>query len=160
MLKFIITGGTIDSYYDTDTCTAVVYEKSVIPEYLEKIVVMDMSTISFSQICMKDSRQINDDDRKQMLKVIEESDESKFIITHGTFTMFETARYIDKNLKRTDVTVTIIGALIPLLGFAPTDAGVSLGGAISNSLYCPDKGVYVYIKGKRYKSDEEVILHT
>ncbi len=160
MLRFILTGGTIDSYYDTDACTTVVYKNSVIPEYLEKTVLMDMDKISFSHLCMKDSREINEDDRKEILKIIEESSENKFIITHGTYTMFETARYIDKHLKRSDVTVTVIGALIPLLGFSPTDAGVSLGCAINNSFNCSNKGVYIYIKGRRYKSDEEVVLHT
>lgn len=38
---FILTGGTIDSYYDTDKCTAIPFNGSIIKNYLEKTVQRD-----------------------------------------------------------------------------------------------------------------------
>ncbi len=158
-MKFILTGGTIDSYYNPDLCTPVPYKESVIAGYLKKTVEMDISGIEFEQICMKDSRQIDENDRKAMLKAIEESKQTEFVITHGTFTLFETARYLEANLSRKDVKVTLTGALIPLLGFSPTDAGFNVAGAMINS-QTNQAGVYVYIKGVICKPNEELQLHT
>lgn len=157
-MKIILTGGTIDSFYDTNSCTAVPFKNSVIKDYLCNTVAMDTHGIEFSQICMKDSRAITDDDRKEMCRQIESSDETKFVITHGTYTLFETARYIESHLKRKDVTVTVTGALIPLLGFAPTDAGFNIAAAMLNS-QLNERGIYVFIKGKAYRASESVVLH-
>jgi len=159
MLKFIFTGGTIDSYYDTDKCTPVPHKQSVIKEFLDSTVMLDTKNISFNQVCMKDSRDIIDSDRDEIVKLIETSSETKFVIFHGTFTMFETARYIQKNLKRKNITVTVTGALIPLKGFTPTDAGFNIGAAMTNSLLNKE-GVYVFINGNVYLHNQEVILHS
>ena len=157
-MKIICTGGTIDSYYDVNDCTAICFENTVIPEYLEKTVRMDMKNVSVEQVCMKDSRAINDEDRAEVVRIIEESEDTEFVVTHGTYTLFQTARYLEEHLKRTDVTVTMTGSLIPLSGFAPTDAGFNLAGAMINSQYNKN-GVYVYIKGQICKPGDELTLH-
>lgn len=157
-IRIICTGGTIDSYYDVDVCGAVCLDSTILPEFLESHVAMDMENVVFDELCMKDSREINDDDRSKMVEIIENSSESAFIITHGTFTLAETARYIQKNLKRKDVKVTLTGSLIPLKGFAPTDAGFNLGASLVNS-YINKNGVYVCIKGDIYDPNDEIDLH-
>ncbi len=158
-MKFILTGGTIDSYYDTDSCTALPFKESVVRNYLEKTVCACTEKSSFEQICMKDSRDINEMDRQNICRIIEESDESDFVVTHGTYTLFETARYVQSHINRKDVKVTVTGALIPLFGFAPTDAGFSLGASMMNSkLNAP--GVYVCIKGQIYPASADVELHS
>ena len=48
---------------------------------------------------MKDSRTITDEDRSAMINVIQESTATKFIITHGTYTMPDTARYLKTHLR-------------------------------------------------------------
>ena len=47
---FILTGGTIDSYYDTDKCTAIPFNGSIIKNYLEKTVQRDCHKDKFVQI--------------------------------------------------------------------------------------------------------------
>lgn len=158
-MKFIITGGTIDSFYDTDSCTAVPYEKSVIEDYLRKTVCADLSDVTFEQVCMKDSRAVNDADRDEVCRIINESEDTEFVVTHGTYTLFETAQYIEKHLKRENVKVTVTGALIPLLGFAPTDAGFNLGASMANSRFNAS-GVWVFIKGRAVRASDALTLHT
>lgn len=158
-MTFVITGGTIDSYYNTDICTAVPYDNTIIPKYLTEAVAMDTSNVKFHQVCMKDSRDITDEIRDQVIAFIENSEDTEFVITHGTYTLFETARYLETNLKRKDVKITVTGALIPLMGFAPTDGGFNIAGAMVNSKL-NQPGVYVFIKGVVSKPSNELHLHS
>lgn len=156
---FILTGGTIDSYYDTDKCTAIPFNNSIIKVYLERTVQRDCREDQFIQICMKDSREIDQADREKICELINNSAEKKFVITHGTYTLFDTARFIEENINRQDVVVTLTGSLIPLSGFAPTDAPYNIAYAIANSEF-NRPGVYVSIKGKIYPAKEKIVLHS
>lgn len=155
---FILTGGTIDSYYDTDKCTAIPFNGSIIKNYLEKTVQRDCHKDKFVQICMKDSREIDQSDRDKICDLINNSSKKKFVITHGTYTLFDTAKFLNENIKRSDVVVTLTGSLIPLSGFAPTDAPYNLAYAIANSEF-NHPGIYVSIKGKVYPAKEKIVLH-
>lgn len=146
-----MTGGTIDSYYDVTQDTAVPYRESVIPQYLSSLKLY--STFRFSQICMKDSRNIGINDRKKMLQVIEKSSCSKIIITHGTYTMVRTAQFLKKHLQRQNQTIVLTGSMIPLTGFSPSDAGFSLGFALAK-IEELSPGVYVSMNGRTFTPAE------
>ena len=75
---FILTGGTIDSYYDTDKCTAIPFNGSIIKNYLEKTVQRDCHKDKFVQICMKDSREIDQSDRDKICDLINNSSNVNF----------------------------------------------------------------------------------
>ena len=53
ILKFILTGGTIDSYYDTNTYTAVAYEKSIIHECKVNVIRVVMKLFYTHNISIK-----------------------------------------------------------------------------------------------------------
>ncbi|MBI1969807.1 hypothetical protein HYS48_03880 [Candidatus Woesearchaeota archaeon] len=59
-IHVIITGGTIDSFYDGIKETVVPHEHSIIPNYLKGLRIYDQLT--FSEVCMKDSREITEKD--------------------------------------------------------------------------------------------------
>lgn len=147
----IFTGGTIDSFYDVTKDTAVPYIKSVIPQYLASLKLY--TRLKFSQICMKDSRAIGLQDRKKMLKAIEKSSCKKILIIHGTYTMPDTARFLQKHLRRRDQTIMLTGSMIPLMGFSPSDAGFSLGFALAK-IEALSAGVYVSMNGMAFTSGE------
>ena len=96
-IHFIITGGTIDSYYDGTKDTAVPNEHSVVPKYINILKLYEKT--EFSEVCMKDSRKLTEKDRKNVLKEVKKSDSKRIIITHGTYTLPDTARYLKANLK-------------------------------------------------------------
>ena len=149
----ILTGGTIDSFYDATKDTVVPVINSVIPDYIKSLKLDNQ--ISFTTICMKDSRQLNESDRKNILEVIEKSVETKIIITHGTYTMPDTARYLKTNLKRKNQVIVLTGSMIPLIGFSPSDAPFNLGFAIAK-LTDLEPGIYVAMNGKIFDPEEVI----
>jgi L-asparaginase len=128
-IEIIITGGTIDSYYDATKDTVVPSKASAIPEFIKSLKMDDV--FSFNQICMKDSRSITKKDLKKILQVVNKSTSKKIIITHGTYTMPDSARFFEANLKRKDQVIIFTGSMIPLIGFSPSDAPFNIGYALS-----------------------------
>lgn len=104
---------------------------------------------------MKDSRELTTGDIKNICKTIEKSTTKKIIITHGTYTMPDTAKYLKANLKRKDQTIISAGSMIPLTGFAPSDAGFNLGYAIAR-VQTLKPGIYVCMNGRVFSSNEVV----
>jgi len=154
-LHFIITGGTIDSYYDGTKDTAVPNEHSVVPKFIKILKLYE--ECDFSEICMKDSRNLNGIDRKNILKAVKNSDSKRIIITHGTYTLPDTARYLQANLKNHNKVIIFVCSMIPLEGFTPTDAGFNIGYAVAKSQELP-KGIYVCMNGKIFIPDEIIKL--
>ncbi len=152
-IHFIITGGTIDSYYDGAKDTAVPSEKSVIPSFIKSLKLYDESV--FTEVCMKDSRSLTSDNVKNVLKTIEESPHEKIIITHGTYTMPDTARFLNANLKRHDQVIVLTGSMIPIVGFSPSDGPFSLGYAMAQLEHLAP-GVYVAMNGRIFSPDEVI----
>ena len=113
-------------------------ESTGIPEFLEKYIKMGRDNSNVCEICMKDSRDINNDDIRAVLDTILTSSQAHHAITHGTFTAFDTARSLSELLPDGHEQVIVLtGAMWPLDGFPPNDAGCNLGfafGAIRNQL--------------------------
>jgi len=87
------------------------------------------------------------------LKAIEKSKYNKIIVTHGTYTMPDTARFIKANLKRNDQTIVLTASAIPIVGFSPSDGPFNLGYAISK-LEDLEPGIYVAINGAVFSPEE------
>jgi len=150
-IEIILTGGTIDSTWDGISDTAKVNSHSVIPSYFKKLIIY--SKIKFSEICMKDSRQLSQRNIAHVLRVIENSKTKKIIVTHGTYTMPDTAKFIEANLKRKDQTIIFTGSMVPLEGFYPTDATFNLGFALSKVQDLP-AGIYLCMNGETFTPQE------
>jgi L-asparaginase len=150
-VHFIITGGTIDSTWRGQKDTVEPSEHSSIPDYLKDLKLY--VKFIFTEACMKDSRQLTQDDIKNICKAVEESSCTKIVITHGTYTMPDTARYLKAHLKRTDQVVVLTGSMTPLKGFESTDAPFSLGFAISQ-VQALSNGVYLCMNGKTFTPEE------
>jgi L-asparaginase len=150
-IHFIITGGTIDTEFsgkDRD----ISYKHSIIPEYLKSSPIFNR--LEFKEVCMKDSRDIVDADRRNILEAIEYSSLKKAIVTHGTFTMAESAKFIKNNLKRTDKVVIFTGSMVPLKE-KDSDAVENLEFAFKN-LDTLSPGVYIAMNKRVLDPDEAV----
>ena len=150
---FLITGGTIDSYYEPTKDTVVCSKESIIPKFIETLQLSRGGGLKFTQVCMKDSRDIQDKDLRKIKQVIEKSPYKKIIITHGTYTMPDTARFLIANLKKNNKTIVLTGAMIPILGFSPSDGPFNLGYALGK-LEELSPGVYVAMNGRIFEPQE------
>ncbi|MCW8330936.1 asparaginase domain-containing protein [Photobacterium sp. SDRW27] len=158
-IQIIITGGTIDSYYDIDACTALCHQHTVIPEFITKFGQVPPNEFELCELCMKDSRDITLQDINEMSAAINLSNCNRHIITHGTFTLFDSARRLQTLLpKEHGQSIVFTGAMWPLVGFSPNDAGFNLGSALMAArLAAP--GIYIAFNGKLYQPDDLEGLH-
>ena len=150
-INLFITGGTIDSHWDGKLDTAIIGEKSFLPDYFKELILY--ADVDFTIVCLKDSRNLDSNDLDNLLKGIEKSSSTRIIITHGTYTMSDTARFLAANLKRKDQTIILTGSMIPLSGFIPSDAPFNLGYAIAevNNL---SAGVHLCMNGRTFNPNE------
>ncbi len=155
LIHIIMTGGTIDSVWNGAQDTVVVSEHSILPEYFEELKrnLKFYEELEFSEVCMKDSRALTDEDRKNVLKVIEESDATKIIITHGTYTIPDTARYLKENLKRKDQVIVLTGSMVPIKGFDFSDGPFNFGYAFAQ-VQKLESGIYVCMNARVFTPEE------
>jgi len=95
-------------------------------------------------IIHKDSLDMNDADRKEIVKLIENSSSKKILIIHGTDTMDKTAQFLDKKVK--DRCIVLTGAMVPF-SINMTEATANISTAIGYILNCQNNGVYIAMHG-------------
>lgn len=154
-IHIILTGGTIDSVWDGTKDTSVIAQHSVLPEYFENISrnLKFSDKFTFTEICMKDSRDLTNKDRVAIVEAIKKSKISKIIIAHGTYTMPDTARYLEKALMGANKTIVLTGSMVPVKGFDFSDGSFNLGYAIAQ-VQTLHPGVYVCMNARVFKPDE------
>lgn len=101
---------------------------------------------------MKDSRKIIAEDRARVLEIISVARERLVIVSHGTYTMAETGKYLKRNMGKTAKTIILTGSMIPVSGFAPSDAPFNLGYAVAAVQFLP-RGVYLCMNGRFFDPD-------
>lgn len=153
VIHFVITGGTLDSFYNGIMDTVTPRKDSIVPSFIKSMKLYEK--IKFEEICMKDSRSLTKTDLKNTLKAVQKSPHKKIIITHGTYTMPDTARFLEENLERSDQVIVLTGSMIPLQGFSPSDGGFNLGYSVAQVQILPP-GIYVCMNGRVF-SPKEVI---
>lgn len=149
-IQLLLTGGTIDSEWDPTQDTAVPFAHSNIKPYLEKFVQPDFH-IYEKTITMLDSREIDDSVRQTLLNAIKQSKSKNIIISHGTYTMAETGKYLKDNIGKDlgSKKIILVGSFYPLLGFSQSDAPFNLGYALGALEYIKP-GVYVAINSQLF----------
>ena len=95
-------------------------------------------------IIHKDSLDMNDDDRKEIVKIIQNSSSKKILIIHGTDTMDKTAEFLEDKIH--DKCVILTGAMVPCsIDFVEATANIST--AIGYMLNCQKTGIYIAMHG-------------
>jgi L-asparaginase len=88
-------------------------------------------------------------DRELLLKSCVESSEDRIVISHGTDTMAETARFLGERIR--DKTIVLTGAVVPYT-FGSSDGLFNLGSALAYAQALPP-GVYVAMNGRCFDWD-------
>ena len=146
-LRIFVTGGTFDKEYDEITGN-LFFKKTHLREMLDlgraKI------DVNISTLMMKDSLEMDDNDRSLVVDNCSKSIESNIIITHGTDTMIDTATSIAN--AKLNKTIVLTGAMIPYK-FGSSDGLFNLGAAIGFVQSLPN-GVYIAMNGKHFHYDK------
>lgn len=101
---------------------------------------------------LKDSRDITAEDRELILDRIIQVPEQRLIVTHGTYTLAETARYLQLHQERfPNKTVVIVGAFTPM-GEIGSDSTFNLGYGCAAASLAP-VGVWVAMQSALWSPD-------
>jgi L-asparaginase len=139
-IRFVTTGGTIDKIYFDAMSQFEVGDSQIRHILAEGLASFDYDVVPMFQ---KDSLDITDEDRTKLRDFIANDDASRYVITHGTDTMTETAAYL-QGLPGKSIVLT--GALSPAR-FRTTDAVFNIGMAVAAvQLVAP--GVYIAMNGQ------------
>ena len=144
--KILVTGGTIDKKYNPITGNLDL-KQSQIKGLLSQANCYD--DVEIINVILKDSLEINQDDREQIAQHCLRESCEQLVITHGTDTMAQTARLLNK--KITNKTIVLTGAMIPFT-INNSDSLFNLGMAIA-SVQILTHGVYIVIGGKIFNAN-------
>ena len=144
-IAILTTGGTFDKiYFDANSEYSI--GEPCISSILDEGNVM--SDYRVQSILKKDSLDITQDEREIIKKSVIECEEERIIITHGTDTMVETAKFLEDIKEKT---IVLTGAMQPAR-FKKTDAIFNSGFAYAAALSL-ESGVYIAMSGKIFNSN-------
>ena len=145
-IRIIVTGGTFDKEYNLIS-GSLEFTETHIPEILK----LGRCTVDYSirTLMMIDSLEMSEDDRAIIANSAKKCKHDKIIITHGTDTMSETAKYLAK--QNINKTIVLLGAMVPYK-FGASDALFNLGSAMAY-VQTLASGVYIVMNGKHYNWD-------
>ena len=150
-MHIIITGGTIDKRYNELTGLVDFTPTSHI-EAMLKQARLNVDDYTITPLLLKDSLDITVEDRDKILHTIQSSPLNQILITHGTDTIVESAKFLSS--YHLDKTIVLVGAMIPYR-FKDSDALFNLGFAMG-TLSTLDSGVYVAMNGKVFPHDQVI----
>ncbi len=147
MIHIFTTGGTIEGLDYDNPKDATLQNTFSIEDFLNSAKVS--SPYSLERVFQKDSRFITDEDRLKLAESITAASSNQILVTHGTLTMAETAKFLGKlGLEKT---IVLVGAL-KLGTDEDSDASFNLGFAFG-VLDFLEYGVYVSMNGKVFTWD-------
>jgi len=146
MIRILVTGGTFDKTYD-QISGRLVFGDTHVSEMLK--LGHSRVEVSIRTLMMVDSLEMTPADREVIVRHVQQSDESRIVITHGTDTMVETAAAIAAAVR--EKTVVLTGAMVPY-AFGSSDGLFNLGSALSFAQVLP-AGVYVAMNGQYFVWD-------
>ena len=142
-IRVLITGGTFDKEYNELDGT-LFFKDTHLAEMLK--LGRSKLDIKMRTVMMIYSLEMTNDDRETIYQNCKKSEEDRIVITHGTDTMTETARYLGERIK--DKTIVLTGAMVPFV-FGSSDGLYNLGAALAFVQTLPN-GVYIAMNGKYF----------
>ena len=145
-IRFITTGGTIDKIY-FDALSQFEIGDSLVKHILtEGLADFDYEIVPLLQ---KDSLDMTDEDRVTLRDYIAADDAERYVVTHGTDTMPETAAAL---ASLDGKIIVLTGALSPAR-FKSTDAVFNVGMAVAAAQVAAP-GVYIAMSGQVFPAGE------
>lgn len=149
MIQVFVTGGTFDKDYDFINGKLYFKDSHLLQMFERGRCTLDLDV---KTLMMMDSLDMTDADRGIIAHNCKRTKMNQIIITHGTDTMVETARYL-ANQKMESKTIVLMGAMIPYAFGSSSDGFFNLGSALAFAQVLP-AGVYVAMNGRYYDWDK------
>ena len=150
-IQFIITGGTIDKDYETTT-GELIFTETYLPELIQQA--NCTLNIEFQTLMLKDSLEMNSEDRAKIGIACVNSKNDLIVITHGTDTMTDTAQSLQLIDALKDKTIVLTGAMRPFK-LGNSDSAFNVGSTLTAVQLLP-KGIYISMNGKVFKADDVI----
>jgi len=140
-ILIISTGGTFNKIYHPLNGNLEIDKQG---KALHTIAQKWLCKFEILNIIGKDSLEITNHDRLELLSTIHQSDYTHIIIVHGTDTMDITAEYLaDAELEKT---IVLTGAMVPY-SIDPTEATANLASAYGYINALEKEGVFIAMNG-------------
>lgn len=139
-ITFVSTGGTIDKVY-FDAMSQYEIGESVVSHILSDALVT--LPYDFVALMRKDSQDLTDEDRTEIVSTVRAQQARHIIVTHGTDTMTTTAEAL---AAIDDKVIVLTGSLTPAR-FHTTDAMFNIGLAVG-AVQSKPPGVYIAMSGQ------------
>jgi len=140
-ILIINTGGTFNKKYNPISGDLEVDQEA---EALDSLASKWLCRFNIINIIGKDSLEMTNHDRLELLATIHQSDNEKIIIVHGTDTMHLTAEYLaDSDLKKQ---IVLTGAMVPY-SINPVEATANFASAFGYLECLQKEGIYIAMNG-------------
>lgn len=148
-IQVFVTGGTFDKEYNY--ITGELYFKDT---HLLEMFELGRSTLNLNvkTLMMLDSLEMTEKERADIYEECRDTNAMKILITHGTDTIVETAKYLAKK-NITGKTIVLTGAMVPIAFGTSSDGFFNLGSALA-FVQTLKEGVYISMNGRYYKWDK------
>ena len=148
-IHLITTGGTIEKIY-SEQRGSVENVESKIETYLGRLRLPDLE-IDTTRLMNKDSLEMTDGDRAELLTAVRARLDAPIVITHGTDTMVQTGLYLKAAIEKLQFPIVLTGAMTPL-GFEASDALQNLTESLFAARLLP-AGIFVVMHNQAFPID-------
>lgn len=140
-IRVLVTGGTFDKEYNE--LSGSLYFKDT---HLREMLRLGRCQLDLEVrvLMMIDSTVMTDVDRELILRSCTDASDERVVVTHGTDTLSDTARFLGERVQ--DQTIILTGAMVPYT-FGSSDGLFNLGSALAFAQSKPH-GVYVAMNGR------------
>ena len=147
-IQVFVTGGTFDKEYNFVT-GELYFKDTHLSEMFDRG--RCRLDIDLKTLMMVDSLEMTDDDRQIIAHNCRKAEADRILLTHGTDTMVNTARYL-ADQEITGKTIVLTGALIPYAFGTSSDGFFNLGSALAFVQVLPP-GIFVAMNGRYFQWD-------
>ena len=148
-IQVFVTGGTFDKEYNYITGKLYFKNSHLYEMFARARCALDLE---IETLMMIDSLEMKEEARKFVAHKCKDTETNRILITHGTDTMVDTARFLaEAGLE--DKTIVLTGALIPYAFGTSSDGFFNLGSAVAFVQSLPP-GIYVVMNGRYFHWDK------
>jgi L-asparaginase len=147
-ITLLACGGTIDKDYNPLT-GELVFQYSHLPEMLSQS--NHQLVIQLQTLMLKDSLEMDEQDREQLYQACLACESQLIVITHGTDTLTDSAEYLNARFEHlNNKTLVLTGAMRPFK-LGNSDALFNLGTACMAVQLC-EPGAYICMNGQLFSA--------